>query len=42
MYYLAPSGAAGDAEELERAFVREELMNIPEDTQVPPDLMKKW
>ena len=26
----------------ERAFVREELMQIPEDTQVPPDWVEKW
>ena len=26
----------------ERAFVREELMNIPEDTQAPPEWVKKW
>ena len=26
----------------QRAFVREELMLIPEDTQLPPDWVKKW
>ena len=26
----------------ERAFVREELMDIPEDTQVPPEWVEKW
>ena len=26
----------------ERAFVREELMQIPEDTQVPPEWVEKW
>ena len=26
----------------ERAFVKEELMLIPEDTEVPPDHVKKW
>ena len=50
LYYLAPSGdgsafrftAAGDAEGPERAFVREELMDIPEGTQVPPEWVEKW
>ena len=27
---------------LDRAFVREELMHIYEDTQVPPDCMSEW
>ena len=26
----------------ERAFVREELMLIPEDTEVPPEWVEKW
>ena len=26
----------------ERAFVSEELMLIPEDTELPPDYIKKW
>ena len=26
----------------ERAFVSEELMNIPEDTQLPPDSVQNW
>ena len=26
----------------QRAFVREELMLIPEDTEVPPDWVKEW
>ena len=26
----------------ERAFVKEELMLIPEDTQLPPDYVQKW
>lgn len=34
LYYLA--------EGPERAFVSEELMLIPEDTEVPPDYVKKW
>jgi hypothetical protein len=34
LYYLADAP--------KRAFVREELMLIPEDTQVPPDYVKKW
>ena len=31
LYYLAPSGAAGDADGPQRAFVREELQEVPED-----------
>ena len=42
LYYLAPSGAAGDAEGPERAFVREELMDIPEGTEMPPEWVEKW
>ena len=34
LYYLA--------EGPERAFVREELMLIPENTELPPDWVKKW
>ena len=34
LYYLADGP--------KRAFVREELMNIPEDTQAPPEWVKKW
>ena len=34
MYYL--SGGP------ERAFVLEELMLIPEDTELPPDYVQKW
>ena len=26
----------------DRAFVREELMHISEDTQVPPDCVSEW
>ena len=26
----------------QRAFVREELMEVPEDTEVPPDWVKEW
>lgn len=42
IYHLqegAPSGAAGDPD---RAFVREELMLIPETTELPPEWVKKW
>ena len=35
LYYLS-DGAP------KRAFVREELMLIPEDTEVPPDHVKEW
>ena len=34
MYYLADG--------LERAFVSEELMLIPEDTELPPDYVQEW
>ena len=26
----------------ERAFIKEELMLIPEDTELPPDYIQKW
>ena len=42
LYYLAPSGAAGDADSPQRAFVREELMLVSEDTEVPPEWVKEW
>ena len=34
MYYLRDGP--------ERAFVSEELMLIPEDTELPPDYVQKW
>ena len=34
MYYLKDGH--------ERAFVKEELMLIPEDTELPPDYVQKW
>ena len=34
MYYLADVP--------ERAFVKEELMLIPKDTELPPDFVQKW
>ena len=34
LYYLADGP--------QRAFFREELQEVPEDTQVPPDWVKKW
>ena len=34
LYYLAEGPKS--------AFVREELMQIPEDTEVPPDYVKEW
>ena len=36
LYYITGDKAP------ERAFVREELMLIPEDTEVPPDHVKNW
>ena len=35
MYYLADDGP-------EQAFVLEELMLIPEDTELPPDYVQEW
>ena len=35
MYYLSDDGP-------ERAFVSEELMLIPEDTELPPDYVQEW
>ena len=34
MYYLADGP--------ERAFISEELMLIPEDTELPPDYIQEW
>ena len=34
MYYLKDGS--------ERVFVKEELMLIPEDTELPPDYVQKW
>ena len=34
MYYLQDGP--------ERVFVREELMLIPENTELPPDFVQKW
>ena len=43
LYYLAPSGAAdGNAWGPERVFIRKEMMNIPEDTQMAPEWVEKW
>ena len=38
MYYLADDGSAGP----ERAFISEELMLIPKDTELPPDYIQEW
>ena len=42
MYYLldGPDGALAPAPQ--RAFVTEELMLIPEDTELPPDYVQEW
>ena len=42
LYYLAPSGAAGDGGGPKRAFVHEELIQIPEGTEVPPEWVEEW
>ena len=46
MYYLA-DGSAGpetppESHGPERAFVLEELMLTPEDTELPPDYVQEW
>ena len=42
LYYLADGSPGGSAGAPERAFVREELMLISEDTRIPPEYVKKW
>ena len=43
MYYLSgPRGAPLCGDGRERAFVSEELMLIPEDTELPPDYVQEW
>ena len=46
MYYLR-DGSAGPETPLgshgpERAFISEELMSIPDDTELPPDYIQEW
>ena len=43
MYYLrGPVGALLYGDRPEQAFVSEELMLIPEDTELPPDYVQEW
>ena len=42
LYYLADGSPGSSAGAPERAFVREELMLISEDTEVPPEYVKEW
>ena len=46
MYYLADGSTGSRTLEgshgPERAFVSEELMLIPEDTELPPDYVQEW
>ena len=46
MYYLGDGSAGPGTPEgshgPERAFVSEELMLIPEDTELPPDYVQEW
>ena len=43
MYYLrGPVEAPLHGDRPERAFVSEELMLIPEDTELPPDYVQEW
>ena len=43
MYYLlGPGGAPLHGNGPKRAFVSEELILIPEDTELPPDYIQEW
>ena len=42
MYYLHEAWPQGLLNGPDRAFVSEELMLIPEDTELPPDYVQKW
>ena len=42
MYYLRDGPDSTMAPALWRAFVSEELMLIPEDTELPPDYVQEW
>ena len=43
MYYLCGAGSPGDLRDgPEKAFASEELMLIPEDTELPPDYVQEW
>ena len=43
MYYLRGAGPPGGLlDGPEKAFVSEELMLIPEDTELPPDYIQEW
>ena len=42
MYYLRGPGTPHGRPGPEQAFVSEELMLIPEDTELPPDYIQEW
>ena len=42
MYYLRDGPDSALALAPQRAFVSEELMLIPEDTELPPDYVQEW
>ena len=42
MYYLRGPGTPHSGDGPEREFVSEELMLIPEDTELPPDYIQEW
>ena len=42
MYYLRDGPKSTLAPALRGAFVSEELMLIPEDTELPPDYVQEW
>ena len=41
-YLSGPKGAPLHGDGPERVFVSEELMLIPEDTELPPDYVQEW
>ena len=42
MYYFCIAGSEDLLDGPERVFVSEELMLIPEDTELPPDYVQEW
>ena len=42
MYYLRGLRTPYSGDGPEQAFVSEELMLIPEDTELPPDYVQEW
>ena len=42
IYYLRGPGTPHSGDGHEQAFVSEELMLIPDDTELPPDYVQEW